>query len=95
MHVISRKKLRIFFGEHSDSKDGLNAWYTLVSESRFKSFAELRRAFPQVDYVKPFCVFNIGRPYRLIAAIHFNRQKVFIRHVLTHDEYERGKWKVK
>jgi mRNA interferase HigB len=39
-------------------------------------------------------VFNIGgNKYRLIAAIHFNRQKVYIRHVLTHPEYDRGRWK--
>jgi mRNA interferase HigB len=29
----------------------------------------------------------------LITAIHFNTQKVFIRHVLTHAEYDHGKWK--
>ena len=39
-------------------------------------------------------VFNIGgNKYRLITAIHFNRQKVYIRHVLTHEEYDRGAWK--
>jgi mRNA interferase HigB len=29
----------------------------------------------------------------LIASIHFNRQKVYIRHVLTHGEYNKGRWK--
>jgi mRNA interferase HigB len=39
-------------------------------------------------------VFNIGgNTYRLIAAIHFNRRKVYIRHILTHQEYARGAWK--
>ncbi|MCH8292569.1 type II toxin-antitoxin system HigB family toxin [Candidatus Poribacteria bacterium] len=39
-------------------------------------------------------VFNIGsNKYRLIASIHFNRSKVYIRHVLTHAEYDRGGWK--
>ncbi|MEH1863958.1 MAG: type II toxin-antitoxin system HigB family toxin [Nostoc sp.] len=28
-----------------------------------------------------------------IAAIHYNRQKVYIRAVLTHSEYDEGKWK--
>ena len=31
--------------------------------------------------------------YRLITSIHFNRGKVYIRHVLTHAEYDRGDWK--
>ncbi len=94
MHVISVKKLRNFFQSHSDSKKLLLAWYTLISSTQFESFDELRAAFPQVDYVKPFCVFNIGKAYRLIAAIHFNRRKVYVRHVLTHSEYDRGKWKI-
>jgi mRNA interferase HigB len=29
----------------------------------------------------------------LVASIHFNRGKVYIRHVLTHREYGRGEWK--
>jgi mRNA interferase HigB len=33
-----------------------------------------------------------GNKYRLITAIHFNRCKVYIRHVLTHPEYARGAW---
>ena len=44
--------------------------------------------------VGDFIVFNIGgNKYRLITAIHFNRRKVYIRHVLTHQEYDRGAWK--
>ncbi len=95
MHVISLQKLKAFYGIHSDSKKTLISWYSLISQSHFADFAELRLAFPQVDYVKPFHVFNIGRAYRLVVAIHFNRQKVYVRHVLTHEEYDRGKWKVK
>ena len=34
-----------------------------------------------------------GNKFRLIAAIHYNRQKVYIRAVLTHREYDDGKWK--
>ncbi|MFM6754705.1 MAG: type II toxin-antitoxin system HigB family toxin, partial [Dolichospermum sp.] len=31
--------------------------------------------------------------YRLIASIHFNRQKVYIRYILTHSEYDKDRWK--
>jgi mRNA interferase HigB len=27
------------------------------------------------------------------VVIHFNRQKVYIRHVMTHEEYDRDQWK--
>ncbi|MBP1468305.1 type II toxin-antitoxin system HigB family toxin [Candidatus Chloroploca sp. M-50] len=39
-------------------------------------------------------VFNIGgNNVRLIAAIHYNRQKIYIRAVLTHDDYDADRWK--
>lgn len=41
-----------------------------------------------------FYVFNIGgNKYRLIATVHFNTQILFVRHVLTHQEYTTGRWK--
>ena len=33
------------------------------------------------------------RTYRLITAIHYNRQKVFILHFLTHADYSKDDWK--
>ncbi len=60
----------------------------------FADFNELRATFASADFVNGLTVFNIGgNKYRLIAAIHYNRRKVFIRAVLTHEEYDRGKWK--
>ncbi|MBI3934697.1 MAG: type II toxin-antitoxin system HigB family toxin [Acidobacteria bacterium] len=58
------------------------------------SFAELRSVFPTADHVGKLTVFNIGgNKVRLVAAIHYNRRRVYIRAVLTHAEYDAGKWK--
>ena len=39
-------------------------------------------------------VFNVGgNKVRVIAAIHYNRKRIYIRAVLTHEEYDRGRWK--
>lgn len=39
-------------------------------------------------------VFNIGdNKFRLIAAIHDNRKNVYVRHVLTHADYDRNTWR--
>ena len=39
-------------------------------------------------------VFNIGgNKGRLIAAVHYNTHRIYIRHILTHKEYDRGSWR--
>lgn len=65
-----------------------------MSNQVFADFNGLRATFASADYVSGLTVFNIGgNKYRLIAAIHYNRRKVYIRHVLTHVEYDRDGWK--
>ena len=94
MHIISRKALRQFWEQHPESQSPLSRWYKVASKTDFGSFNELRNTFPSADRVGEFIVFNIGgNNYRLIASIHFNRGKVYIRHILTHSEYDRGAWK--
>jgi mRNA interferase HigB len=43
---------------------------------------------------RPVVVFNIGgNAYRLVAAIHYNKQVVYVLRIMTHAEYDRGEWK--
>ena len=94
VHVITRKRLNEFAEKHPDAKSALVRWYALMRTTRFSSFVHLRELFPQADQVGRFTVFNIGgNKVRLIAAVHYNRNKIYIRHVLTHQEYDTGKWK--
>jgi len=94
MHIISRKRLREFWEDYPDSETSLQRWYRIVSRTSFASLQELRHVFPSADQVGDLVVFNIGgNKYRLIASVHFNRQKVYVRRVLTHAEYDRGDWK--
>ena len=94
MHVITRKRILEFSHSHPESRGALEAWFSIVVKTRFASFTNLRRTFPSADWVDGNVVFNIGgNNYRLIAAIHFNRGKLYIRHILTHAEYDKGGWK--
>jgi mRNA interferase HigB len=34
-----------------------------------------------------------GNKVRIITAIHYNRKIIYIRHVLTHKEYDKEFWK--
>ena len=85
MHVISRKALREFWKRHPDSETSLSRWFKAVKNSEFSNFNDLQSAFPSADKVDDLIVFDIGgNKYRLIASVHFNRGKVYVRHVLTH-----------
>ncbi len=94
MHIISRKALRKFWEKYPDSKDSLVRWFKIMNKQDFGNFAELRATFPSADSVGNFIVFNVdGNKYRLIVSIHFNRRKAYVRHVLTHVEYDKEEWK--
>ena len=94
MHIITRKKITDFAAKYPECSTALNGWYRIVKHTEIKNFAELRSIFPKADQVGKLTVFNIGgNKARLIAAIHYNRQKLFIRAVLTHKEYDKNKWK--
>ncbi len=94
MHIITRKRLNDFANRHPETKTALENWYRLVKRGTFGSFVELRQVFPSADQVGNLTVFNIGgNKARLIAAIHYNRQRVYIRAILTHKEYDEGTWK--
>ena len=90
MHVIAKKALEEFWLLHPNAKPPMESWYKIVVRTSFSSFDEIQRTFNSADYVDPFTIFNVGgNNFRIIAAIHYNRQKLYIRHVLTHSDYDR------
>jgi mRNA interferase HigB len=94
MHVISRKRLNEFAEHHPDAKASLAHWYQLMKRTDFMNFIEMPTVYPSADQVGKLTVFSVGgNKVRLIAAIHYNRHKVYIRAVLTHSEYDEQRWK--
>jgi mRNA interferase HigB len=94
VHVITRKRLNEFVQSHPDALSALDHWYRVIKSRRFANFAQLREVFPSADQVDNKTVFNVGgNKYRLIAALHYNRARVYIRAILTHRDYDKGTWK--
>ena len=94
MHVISKKKIREFWAVHAKAESPLNSWFRLAKTIEWSNFAEVKAAFPGADQVGKYTVFDIGgNNYRVIAEINYTRGKVFVRYVLTHADYSRGRWK--
>lgn len=96
MNIITRKRLNEFAEKHPPTTSGLSHSCRTLKCHNPANFAELSRLFAHADHVAGLTVFNIGsNKARLVAAIHYNRRKVYIRAVLTHPEYDLGKWKAR
>lgn len=99
MRIIKRTTLRAHGTRFPKATRALDDWARLVLAAAWQSLVETRRTFPHADQVKvksarTVTVFNVcGNDFRLITAIHYDRQKVFILDFLTHAEYSRDLWK--
>lgn len=94
MKLISNKVLREFAARHLDAEGPLKSFRQKVEHGRYRSVADLRTAFAGVDKVGDRFVFNIGgNKYRLIAGIQFGAQRLYVKAILTHREYDKGAWK--
>jgi len=94
MRVITNRRLVDFSDKYPDSGTALQAWRRAMEAHVFSDFAALRRQFRSVDKVGDLYVFNIGgNKYRLIAFLHATHQLAYIKHILTHAEYDRGDWR--
>jgi mRNA interferase HigB len=88
--VIAKSAFREFWERYPDSQDALEVWYKLLRQGEFKNFAELKAIFGSVDFVQPdFLVFDIrGNHYRIVVSVNFVYKTIWIKHVLTHKEYD-------
>ena len=95
--IISRKMFRTFLAEHPEhraAKAAFDAWYKVVERAHWENFGDVRETFADASHVGRFVVFNVGgNKYRIITEIRFGWGRIYIRHVLTHREYDRGSWK--
>jgi len=91
MRIVSRKALREFGGEHPDTRLCRDAWYAIVKGRSYASPHELRADFPAASFLGARrTVFNIGgNKYRLVVDMRYDLGRAYIRHVLTHEEYDR------
>ena len=99
MRIIKRAKLEEFWLRHPDSESSLRRWYDLTKAAEWQTFIKVKETFPAADSViirsgKACIVFDIaGNHYRMIAAIHYKTHIVYVLKILTHKEYDIGKWR--
>jgi mRNA interferase HigB len=94
MHVIRRRKLKEAASRYRALERPLDAWFRIAKKATWNNLATVRRTFATADAVGKWTVFNVkGHQYRLIVEINYTFGRIYVRHVLTHAEYDRGGWK--
>lgn len=99
VRIIKPSTVRAFARQHPAAFAGLSRWLEIARAARWRTFHDVRRVFRSADQVRvgsgrTVVVFNIaGNEFRLIAAIHYNMEKVFVLRFMTHSEYSKDRWK--
>jgi mRNA interferase HigB len=88
MRVIAISTLRRFWQKYPTTEIPLRGWY---AEARRERPADVKANRRNVSILANNCVvFNIkGNDYRLVVAIRYDKQIMFIRFIGTHAEYDR------
>ena len=75
-------------------KAGFQYPICIAKKARWRNLMEVRKTFSSADAIGKWMVFNIkGNQYRLVTEINYASSRIYVRHVLTHSEYDRGGWK--
>lgn len=90
MRVIAVSTLRAFWAQHPDAEQPLKAWYEEVRNASWTQPADIKAQYRSASVLKNRrVVFNIkGNDYRLIVAIAYNSQIVYVKFVGTHRQYD-------
>lgn len=97
MRIIARKTLRDFVEslrggtDQKAVKSALDSWFHEVQNSQWRTPADVTRSYATASVVSgDRVVFNIkGNAYRLVVAVDYQRQIVFIKWLGTHAQYDR------
>jgi mRNA interferase HigB len=97
MRVIARTTLKQFVEKlrgHKDQKavkSALDAWFYEAQQADWKNPADERKAYSSASIIgSDRVVFNIkGNDYRLVVAINYRLQIVFIKWLGSHAQYDK------
>lgn len=93
MHVISRKPFNDAAKLYPNDSEALGYVYTTLRNGDFSTPDELRKVFPHLDnfkYRDKWWVIDIGgNNLRLIAFIEFRDNRMYVKHIVSHSEYDK------
>jgi len=93
--VLGKNIIDHFKKRHPTTRKALDRWVKLLEGADFTSPQDLKALFGgNVDFVGAQIVFDVGgNKVRAITKVSFGVRIILVTHVLTHKEYDKGKWK--
>ena len=93
VNVISKPGLLKLSKKHPATLPALALWYKAVKRAEWRGLHEVRQDFPTADQVGNVLIFDVmGGNYRLITRVSFATQRIYVKAVLNHREYDRKEW---
>ena len=93
MRIIAIKTIKDFWDDldYGDSEQPLKAWYHEVRKEEWKTPNDIKKKYKSTSILKnKRVVFNIaGNKYRLVVAVKYNLQIIYVRFIGTHEEYNK------
>jgi len=93
MHVIAKKAFDKAAQKHPNDAQALSDAYKALKAGAFNTPGDLRAVFASLDnfkYKPHWYVINIGgNNLRLLAVIFFTTQKLLVKYIVTHSEYDK------
>jgi mRNA interferase HigB len=93
VNVISKPGLLKLARKHSETLATLTLWYKVARKAQWRGLHEVRRQYPSADQVGDVLIFDIlGGNFRLITRPVYDRQRIYVKALLNHREYDRKEW---
>lgn len=91
MRVIAVSTLKIFWQRHPGAEQPLKAWHDEARHAAWATPQDIRNHYASASFVgRSRVVFNIkGNDYRLVVAVTYRFQALYIKFIRTHAEYDR------
>lgn len=93
MHVISKQPFLEAAKRYPNDAVAIIQMYSTLKKGQFNSPDMLKKVFPSLDnfrYKKKWWVLDIGgNNLRLMAFIEFRDNRMYVKHIVTHAEYDK------
>ncbi|HIE5766905.1 TPA: type II toxin-antitoxin system HigB family toxin [Proteus mirabilis] len=93
MHVISREPFDLASIRFPNCAQALTDAYRTLKQNTYQTPEALKKIFPSLDrmkYREKWWVIDIGgNTLRILFFADFERDKIFVKHISTHAEYDK------